>query len=142
MTKELVNLLDNCNWFRLWFYRTLIYGSSYFYSKSCISNFCFLAVKFLLMFSRINIWFHYQWSRHNKANVFIEWLTCANEIYYKLLPRKFLTGSFLICTKNCFRLNDILTIFAHEIILIRILFWKTTSPLAVTPICNSLLDES
>jgi hypothetical protein len=54
----------------------------------------------------------------------------------------FLTISLRNWTKKCLRLNDIFTILAHDNVFIRILFWNTTKPLHVTPISNSLSEES
>jgi hypothetical protein len=44
--------------------------------------------------------------------------------------------------KNCFLLNEILTILDHEKVLIRTLFWNTTRPNDVTPSCMSLFVVS
>lgn len=53
-----------------------------------------------------------------------------------------LTNSLLSCMKNCFLLKDIFMILDQENTFILILFWNTTSPICVTPNCNSLFALS
>lgn len=55
-------------------------------------------------------------------------------VQLQILP----TGSRLNCIKNCLRLNEIFMILDQENVLILMLFWKTTKPICVTPICISL----